>query len=307
MVGTVRFYEREEVKDALAYLALAANPRDEIAFRRAVNRPRRGVGARGVEAVLALRGRTGGDLLEAAALAAGSRGSSKGLAAFLKVAGAVRESLQREPPSSLDRVVLELLTDSGLLEHYRERDLTEDTDRQRNLSELVNATAEFPGSGEGLTRFLEGVMLNSMDENPFAPAGKVTLITVHNTKGLEFDRVFLTGLEEGIFPHYASTAGGAHVSGEELEEERRLFYVGATRARERLLLTCCRRRRVFGSYQAAEASRFLSEVPAGLLRVRGREASAAAPAERFPRAARSTTRTTGRGWSPGPGRPRASP
>ncbi len=282
VVGTVRFYEREEVKDALAYLALAANPRDEIAFRRAVNRPRRGVGARGVEAVLALRGRTGGNLLEAAALAAGSRGSSKGLAAFLKVAGAVRESLRREPPSSLDRVVLELLTDSGLLEHYRERDLTEDTDRQRNLSELVNATAEFPGSGEGLTRFLEGVMLNSMDENPFAPAGKVTLITVHNTKGLEFDRVFLTGLEEGIFPHYASTAGEAHVSGEELEEERRLFYVGATRARERLLLTCCRRRRVFGSYQAAEASRFLSEVPAGLLRVRGWEAAAAAPAERFP-------------------------
>ena len=281
VVGTVRFYEREEVKDALAYLSLAANPRDEIAFRRAVNRPRRGVGARSVEAVLSLRERTGGNLLEAAALAAPNR-APRGLAAFLKAVGALREALQREPPSSLDRVVLDSLTDSGLLEHYRERDLTEDTDRQRNLSELVNATAEFPGTREGLAQFLEGVMLNSMDENPFAPTGKVTLITVHNTKGLEFDRVFLTGLEEGIFPHYASTAGGAPVSGEELEEERRLFYVGSTRARERLLLTCCRRRRVFGSYQSAEASRFLSEVPAGLLRVRGREAPAAAPAERFP-------------------------
>jgi DNA helicase-2/ATP-dependent DNA helicase PcrA len=302
VVGTVRFYEREEVKDALAYLSLAANPRDEIAFRRAVNRPRRGVGARSVEAVLDLRGRTGGNLLEAAVLAAGGNapgrehaagcaparraartgGSSKGLAAFLKIAGDLREALEREPSSSLDRVVLELLKDSGLLEHYRERDVTEDTDRQRNLSELVNATAEFPGTREGLSRFLEGVMLNSMDENPFAPTGKVTLITVHNTKGLEFDRVFLTGLEEGIFPHYASTAGEAPVSGEELEEERRLFYVGATRARARLLLTCCRRRRVFGSYQGVEASRFLSEVPDGLLRVRGREAPGTAPAERFP-------------------------
>jgi DNA helicase-2/ATP-dependent DNA helicase PcrA len=235
-----------------------------------------------VEAVLALRERTGGDLLEAAALAAGSRGSPKGLAAFLMVLRALREALERQPASSLDRVVLDLLRDSGLLEHYRERDRTEDTDRQRNLSELVNATTEFPSTREGLSQFLEGVMLNSMDENPFAPTGKVTLITVHNTKGLEFDRVFLTGLEEGIFPHFASTAGEAPVPGEELEEERRLFYVGATRARERLLLTCCRRRRVFGSYQTVEASRFLSEVPAELLRIRGREAPTAAPAERFP-------------------------
>jgi DNA helicase-2/ATP-dependent DNA helicase PcrA len=279
VIGTVRFYEREEVKDALAYLALAANPRDEVAFRRAVNRPRRGVGARGVEAVLALRGSTGGDLLQAAARAASNR-AAKGLAAFLTAAAALREALERDPPLSLDRLVLDLLRDSGLLEHYRERDRSEDTDRQRNLSELVNATAEFPGTREGLTQFLEGVLLNSMDENPFAPLGKVTLITVHNTKGLEFDRVFLTGLEEGIFPHFASTASGTTASGDELEEERRLFYVGATRARERLVLTCCRRRRVFGSWQAAEASRFLSEVPAELLAVRGREPSAAA--ERFP-------------------------
>jgi DNA helicase-2/ATP-dependent DNA helicase PcrA len=127
--------------------------------------------------------------------------------------------------------------------------------------------------------FLEGVMLNGTDENPFAPTDQVTLITVHNTKGLEFDRVFLTGLEDGIFPHYSSTLGGVPVAGEELEEERRLFYVGATRARRELALTACRRRRVFGTFQAAEPSRFLSEIPADLLEVRGRAAEAE---ERFP-------------------------
>jgi DNA helicase-2/ATP-dependent DNA helicase PcrA len=252
-----------------------------------------------VESVLALRERSGGDLLEAVRLSgvgpglrpgsaragqepgarAARSGAGKGLGSFLGVMRGLRESLERQPPAGLDRVVLRLLEESGLLEHYRERDAAEETERERNLSELVNATAEFPGTFEGLSLFLEGVMLNSTDENPFARTGQVTLITVHNTKGLEFDRVFLTGLEDGIFPHYASTAGGVVVGGEELEEERRLFYVGATRARERLVLTCCRRRRVFGTFQEVEASRFLSEVPRELLAVHGQGSP---EQERFP-------------------------
>jgi len=281
VVGTVRFYEREEVKDALAYLALAANPRDEVAFRRAVNRPRRGVGARGVEAVLEHSARRGGDVLEAAAalVAGGGRAGGKGLPEFLRVMRGLQEALRQEPAPTLAEVVLGCLRESGLLEHYRERDSAEDTERARNLSELVNATAEYPGSREGLAQFLEGVMLNSSEENPFTRTGQVTLITAHNTKGLEFERVFLTGLEDGIFPHYASTLGGLPVGGEELEEERRLFYVAATRARRELTLTSCRRRRVFGSFQAAEPSRFLSEIPGELLQVRGRREPAE---ERFP-------------------------
>jgi DNA helicase-2/ATP-dependent DNA helicase PcrA len=270
VVGTVRFYEREEVKDALAYLALALNPRDEVAFRRAANRPRRGLGARSLEAVLEARGRFGGDLLAAArAQAGGSARSSTGLRGLLACLDRLLEALGRSPPSSLDQAVLGLVRDSGLLEHYRLVDEAEGTEKAGNLEELVNATAEYPGTREGLALFLESITLNSTDENPFASTGQVTLITVHNTKGLEFDRVLLTGLEDGIFPHYASTVMGLPVAGEELEEERRLFYVGVTRAREELYLTSCSRRRVFGALQQAEPSRFLSEIPPELLHVYG--------------------------------------
>jgi DNA helicase-2/ATP-dependent DNA helicase PcrA len=166
--------------------------------------------------------------------------------------------------------VLGLIRESGLLEHYRAVDQAEATEKAGNLEELVNATVEYPGTREGLALFLEGITLNSTDENPFARTAQVTLITVHNTKGLEFDRVFLTGLEDGIFPHYASTLMGLPVAGEELEEERRLFYVGVTRAREELYLVSCLRRRVFGAMQQAEPSRFLGEIPPELLHVYGR-------------------------------------
>jgi DNA helicase-2/ATP-dependent DNA helicase PcrA len=112
-------------------------------------------------------------------------------------------------------------------------------------------------------------MLGGLEENPFSRNQQVTLITAHNTKGLEFDRVFITGLEDGIFPHYSSTVGGLAVSGSELEEERRLFYVGVTRAREQLYLTACRQRRVFGTLQDSEPSLFLSEIPREFLHVYG--------------------------------------
>jgi DNA helicase-2/ATP-dependent DNA helicase PcrA len=271
VVGTVRFYEREEVKDTLAYLALTLNPRDEVAFRRAANRPRRGLGPRSLEAVLAARERYGGDLLAAARLQAAEPGrAASGLSDLLGCLDRLAETLDRSPPLSLDRAVHELIRVSGLLEHYRAIDEAEGTEKAGNLQELVNATVEYPGTREGLGLFLESLTLNSTDENPFARTAQVTLITVHNTKGLEFDRVFLTGLEDGVFPHYASTLMGLPMAGEELEEERRLFYVGVTRAREELYLASCLRRRVFGTMQQAEPSRFLDEIPPELLHVYGR-------------------------------------
>jgi DNA helicase-2/ATP-dependent DNA helicase PcrA len=262
VVGTVRFYEREEVKDARAYLALLANPRDEIAFRRAVGKPRRGIGKVTVDKLIARR-REGGDLLAACrSLAAeGRRNTAAALGDFVRVMDSLEEKLERSAGGSLEPLVRQLLEESGLYAHYQERDEIEGGAKARNLEELVNATRDYPGGREGLVLFLESVELEPGRENPFAPEGKVTLITVHNTKGLEFDRVIITGLEDEIFPHHRSLVEGLPVAGTDLEEERRLFYVGITRARKRLYLTAARRRRVFGTFKKSEPSQFLKEIP----------------------------------------------
>ncbi len=270
VVGTLRFYEREEVKDALAYLSLLVNPMDELALRRAIGKPKRGLGSKSLEAILDHRG-ADRDLLAAAGRTLASLGgkAAAGLKAFLSTFEVVRARLEAPEVESLGRIVLALIKDSGLVDYYRRRDEAEGTEKVRNLEELVNATSEYPGSSEGLSLFLESLMLNSSEEDPFRSSNQVTLITAHNTTGLEFDRVFITGLEDGIFPHYSSTAGGLPVAGTELEEERRLFYVGVTRARDELYLSTCRLRRVFGRLQESEPSRFLDEIPREYLSVYG--------------------------------------
>jgi DNA helicase-2/ATP-dependent DNA helicase PcrA len=272
VVGTVRFYERQEVKDALAYLTLIVNPANELAFRRAIAKPRRGIGAKSLETILGQRG-IEGNLLEAASqsLSSATARTTKGLRAFLLLLESIRENLSEGPDSDLSEMVHRLIMNSGLVDYYRERDESDGTDKVRNLEELINATAGYPASMEGLGLFLESLMLGASEEDPFLKTEKVTLITAHNTKGLEFDRVFITGLEDGIFPHYASTVRGLPVAGTELEEERRLFYVGVTRAREELYLTTCRKRRVFGTLQASQPSCFLSEIPREHLHVYGSE------------------------------------
>ena len=158
---------------------------------------------------------------------------------------------------------------------YRTRDRSEDTSKSANLEEMVSDMANYGAGAGALTQFLESVALASpLDTTDADDSAPVTLITAHNTKGLEFDRVVITGLEEGIFPH-SSSLGDL----EDVEEERRLFYVSATRARQLLVMTWCLRRRLFGRTTEMSPSRFLEEVPEGMVRTTGREA---APVEQFP-------------------------
>jgi DNA helicase-2/ATP-dependent DNA helicase PcrA len=268
VVGTVRFYAREEVKDAIGWLALLANGRDEVAFRRVVNRPARGIGRASLERIVDDWRGAGGTLWDACRRAAARLPAKtrKGLADFLTVRDEMAGLAASAPLAALLQAVL---ARTGLEEHYAERDRTDGTSKAGNLRELVTATAGYPAGAEGLARFLEHCALNAAPEeaDEAGPAtengpGRVTLITLHNTKGLEFDRVVVTGLEEGIFPHES----GLHDE-DEIEEERRLFYVGVTRARRRLHLTWCARRQLFGRWQERTPSRFLAEIPPNLLEV----------------------------------------
>lgn len=258
VVGTVRFFDRAEVKDAVAYLALLVNPRDELAFFRVVNHPARGVGKKSQERILAARASCDGDLLAgcARALADLPRSARAGAERFLAL---IEEGRDRLEQLGLERLVDLVLHSSGLMEYYGGLDSAEDrgaSGRVDNLRELVSMAGGRPGGADGLCGLLEEAALDSGAQKGDDRA--VTLITLHNTKGLEFDRVVITGLEDGVFPLVRE-------GDTDVEEERRLLYVGITRARHRLYLTSCERRRVYGRDVSLSPSRFLSEIPRELL------------------------------------------
>jgi ATP-dependent DNA helicase UvrD/PcrA len=259
IVGSVRFYERKEVKDALAYLRLALNPGDDLAFTRAVGTPPRGIGKTSLGRLAEAAERDGVSLLAAsggpAALALGGK-AGRALAGF----AALREQLVAllgEPRSLAERVSA-VIDAAGLREALRQERTAEAESRLENLEELCVAAGEFEardGRGE-LAAFLDSVaLIADVDELAEARAA-VTLMTLHSAKGLEFPVVFLTGLEEGVFPHARSLEDA-----EGIEEERRLAYVGLTRAKARLYLSyaCQRRLGAFGGMR--EPSRFLLEMP----------------------------------------------
>jgi len=276
VVGGVRFYERREVRDALAYLRAIANPDDTVSIRRILNTPRRGIGDRAEACVEALssRERIGfGPALERAdeAPGIGSR-AVKAIGEFTALMSSLRELAATEPPS----VVLEqVLAGTGYLAELEASTDPQDEGRVENLQELVSVAREFeersaaterPGDlPAGLTEFLEQVSLVAdADSIPAGPdeehTGVVTLMTLHTAKGLEFPVVFLTGMEDGVFPHMRSMGNE-----KELEEERRLAYVGITRARERLYLSRAITRSAWGQPQYCPPSRFLDEIPQSLL------------------------------------------
>ena len=316
VVGSLKFYEREEVKDMLALLSFLVNPRDEIAFRRVVNKPARGVGPATVDRIVDAA--VGGDLAVAAKnysskLSAKARA---GIDVFLRAVEAGRAALGGEPEPSggeteinappspeartadgpapgnplgngkarsrkskgsggsgkepgdelfagvgLSACVVSLAKESGIADYHLNYDEVSGNQRINNLQELANAGSLYKPTSAGLLEFLEHIELDrALDEGDSGDT--VTLITLHNTKGLEFRRVIMTGIEQGIFPRDDK-------EGDDLEEERRLFYVGATRAMDELYFTASKYRRVFGSTREMNYSRFLDEIDKSALRIIG--------------------------------------
>ena len=256
IVGTLRFYEREEVKDVLAWLAFLGNPRDEVAFNRIVNKPARGIGKSALDLVSEARGSgSEGNWLEAVTRASPfAKGKARtGLEAFLGLCKQLSRRL--DEGEALGSVVNAVVGDTGLGEYHRQQDEVQSSTKMQNLDELVSAASPFSGGRDGLTLFLETIELDTSGLASDDTEAKVTLITMHNTKGLEFDRVLVTGLEDGLFPRDET----AH-DREELEEERRLFYVAVTRARQELWFTAVKRRLLHGRFLDRSPSRFLTEI-----------------------------------------------
>ena len=256
LVGSLKFYEREEIKDVLAYISLLANPQDEISFRRIVNKPTRGIGPKTQDAIVenAFDRNQYKNLLEFSKEYSENltKKAKEGVESFLSIMNSISESLKTE--KNLAEFIQKVSVITGLEEYYKSSDEIEGTSRVENLQELANSAVPFECSIEGLTEFLDSINLDRSLELSDGEVSNdaVTLITLHNTKGLEYNKVVITGLEDGIFPRMGKV-------GDELEEERRLFYVGITRAKDELYITSVAKRLMYGSWQYMKPSQFLSD------------------------------------------------
>ena len=267
LVGGFSFYNRAEVKDALAYVRLAMHPEDDVSLLRVLNVPPRGIGKTTVDALQAAARADGSSLWSAIEKFVSGEAGGRAVAplrAFQELIAKLQEALATSEAPDFLRAVLD---ETGYMDMLRDRNTPDDVARIENLEELVRAVAEGIENGESFTDFLDAAALVS-DADSFEGKPAVTLITLHSTKGLEFDHVFLTGMEEGISPH-----NRALNEEKGIEEERRLVYVGMTRARKSLTVTRAVYRRIFGNEQQLRASlpsRFLAEIPSELVEtVRG--------------------------------------
>ena len=275
--GGLRFFERQEIKHALAYLRLLGNADDDTAFLRVVNFPARGIGARSLENLQATAHQINSSLYNAAASLTGRAGQTVG--AFVRLIEALRQETANLP---LPEMVEHIIEKSGLAQHYRTE--KEGQERLENLDELINAAASFvdddgvvvgdAGEGGALASFLAHASLEAGEHQAGEGQEAVQLMSVHAAKGLEFDVVFITGLEQGLFPHENAVVQGR----EGLEEERRLMYVAVTRARRRLYVSCAQTRMLHGQTRYCIPSAFLDEIPESLLLKLNGKAAAGAPA-----------------------------
>jgi DNA helicase II / ATP-dependent DNA helicase PcrA len=269
VIGGPRFYERAEIRDATAYLTVLVNPSDNGSLLRIANRPRRGIGDTSLQRLAAHASATGRSLWDAIAdpEAAGvSPASSKAIRGFRTMMESLMAASQELP---VDELLERLLEKSGTLDAFEAERTIEARGRIENLQELVGVAREYrqQTADASLAGFLQDIALVSDQDTIRDDRGLVTLMTLHNAKGLEFKAVFVIGMEEGVFPHIRA------IEEQGIEEERRLFYVGMTRAMERLTLTHTLSRSLFGRRNYNLASRFLDELPRDVERERLRPAS----------------------------------
>ena len=264
VVGGLRFYDRREIKDLLAYLRLLVNPADTVSLLRVINVPKRGIGKTTIQRLTDAANQLGIPLWDVVSDAEAVRSlggrSAKGLLQFCELLNDLRLRVQDAAPSELIQQVMEK---SGYVAELITEATDEAEERRRNLQELVNAALQYQEENDegDLEGFLATAALSSDADSKDTAADRVTLMTLHSSKGLEFPVVFLVGLEQGLFPSYRSLDDPAS-----LEEERRLCYVGITRAKERLFLSHASERRLWGGMrEAAVPSVFLSELPEGLI------------------------------------------
>ncbi len=263
VIGGTKFYERAEIKDAIAYLTVMVNDQDVGAFTRIVNSPRRGIGATSLAKVLSFANTVGLSIWDAASDPEQVPGlGAAAIKAFQRFMGTMHVLRERALSGApLAAILRETLTESGYLEALQAERTIEAQGRIENLEELINVAAEYDSAESAepsLADFLQQVALVSDADERSDDEGLVTLMTLHNAKGLEYPIVFIIGCEEGVFPHSRALDEG------ELEEERRLCYVGITRAERDLYLTYARTRTVFGARSFGAPSRFIGEIPAAL-------------------------------------------
>jgi DNA helicase-2/ATP-dependent DNA helicase PcrA len=269
VIGGTKFYERAEIRDAIGYLTFLVNPQDQGAFTRIANSPRRGLGQTSLSRVIGYADAEGIPVWEAAERDVPALGTAakKALARFMSTMQRLRERVEATVP--LGELVEELLNETGYIDALKAERTIEAQGRLENLEELVHVAREYDATNpEGsLDEFLQQISLLADADTIRDDEGLVTLMTLHNAKGLEFPIVFIIGLEDGVFPHSRAIEEG------NVEEERRLAYVGLTRAMRDLTLTFARRRNSFGAQSYGMRSRFLDEIPRELTDQAQREAA----------------------------------
>jgi DNA helicase-2/ATP-dependent DNA helicase PcrA len=266
VIGGTKFYERAEIKDAIAYLTALVNPQDVVAFSRIVNSPRRGIGQTSLGRVVAWANTAGTTIWDAAADPDAVPGlGAAAVKAFHRFMGAMRVLRERaEGGAPIAALLREMLRETGYLEALESERTIEAQGRIENLEELVNVASEYDnalgedGEPPSLAGFLQRIALVADADGRRDDEGLVTLMTLHNAKGLEYPIVFMIGCEEGVFPHQRSIEEGG------LEEERRLCYVGITRAQRELYIAYARTRAIFGARSFGARSRFVDEIPVAL-------------------------------------------